>query len=183
MAPLAAQTPATEEASLIEHLRSHNQDLAAYTRLYQLYATQGRKPEADNVFLIAINSLQASTFGANSPRALELGDFYLACGKLDLAMKQYQAALAARPAEKATYLKRQIDVLMRQGKRNEAGALNAEVLRQNPNDKDANAVAASPDGRPGRSERGAGRVAVTGRSRAARSRQSLQSGAGVREAG
>ena len=58
-------------------------------------------------------------------------------------MKQYQAAMAARPAEKATYLKRQIDVLMRQGKRNEAGALNAEILRQNPNDKDANAVAAS----------------------------------------
>ena len=143
-APLAAQeAPSTEETSLIEHLRGHNQDLAAYTRLYQLYATQGRKAEAESVFLIALNSLQASTFGANSPRALELGDFYLACGRLDLAMKQYQAAMAARPADRVTYLKRQIDVLMRQGKRNEASALNAEILRQNPNDKDANAVAAS----------------------------------------
>ena len=104
-----------------------------------MYATQGRKAEADSVFLVAVNALPASSFGANSPRALEIGDFYLACGKLDLAMKQYQAAMAARPGEKATYLKRQIDVLMRQGKRNEAGALNAEILRQNPNDNDANA--------------------------------------------
>src|SRR6476660_3230870 len=51
--------------------------------------------------------------------------------------------MAVRLVEKETYLKRQIDVLMRQGKRNEAGALNAEILRQNPDDKDAKAVAAS----------------------------------------
>ena len=45
-APLAAQQTPENEAALIERLRSHNQDLAAYTRLYQLYATQGRKAEA-----------------------------------------------------------------------------------------------------------------------------------------
>ena len=141
--PLAAQeAPPTEESSLIARLKRNSQDLTAYTRLYQLYTKQGRKAEADGVFMTAVKALPASAFSANSPRALELGDFYLACGRLDMALRQYQAGMAAKPAEKLTYLNRQVDVLMLQGKRNEAAELNAEILRQNPNDKDANGVAA-----------------------------------------
>ena len=58
-------------------------------------------------------------------------------------MKQYQAAWRRDPPKSRLYLKRQIEVLMRQGKRSEAGALNAEILRENPNDDDAHVLAGS----------------------------------------
>ena len=109
-----------------------------------LYATQGRKAEADQVFLVAVNALPAEAFsGANSPRALAIGDFYLACGKLDLALEQYRTGMAANPADKTTYLKRQIEALLRQGKRSEAGELNAQLLRESPDDIDARITGAS----------------------------------------
>jgi tetratricopeptide (TPR) repeat protein len=141
-APLAAQQTPVSEASLVERLQKNGQDLAAYSQLYHLYAKQGRRADADQVFLRAVNALPASSFSPNSPRALEIGDFYLSCGKLDLAMKQYQASSAAKPGEKVTYLKRQIEILIRQGKLTEAGELNAQVLRENPDDNDARALAA-----------------------------------------
>lgn len=142
-APLAAQQATVTEASLLERLERDSKDLGAYTRLYQLYLKQGRLADAEELFLRAVNAIPPSVFAPAKPQALAVGDFYLVFGKLDQAMQQYQAGMADNPGDKLTYLKRQIETLLRQGKRSEAGALNAQILRENPNDNDARGLAAS----------------------------------------
>ena len=132
---LTAQQTTVSEASLLERLEVDSQDLATYSRLYQLYLKEGRRADAEQLFLRAVNALPASSFSAAGPKTLAIGDFYLACGKLDLAVRQYQAGMAANPADKLTYLKRQIEVLIRHGKRSEAAELNAQIVRENPNNE------------------------------------------------
>jgi tetratricopeptide (TPR) repeat protein len=51
--------------------------------------------------------------------------------------------MAADPKQKATYQKRMIEVLMRQGRRSEAADINAAILKDNPKDSDARGLQAS----------------------------------------
>ncbi len=141
--PLTGQQGIPNEASLLSRLEQDGQDLGAYSRLYRLYLSQGRKADADQVFLRAVNAFPAEAFSGAGPRALAIGDFYLTCGKLDLALEQYRTGMAANPGEKTTYMKRQIETLLRQGKRSEAGELNAQLLRESPDDIDARVTGAS----------------------------------------
>lgn len=143
-APLPAQQAPVTEASLLQRLDRNSRDLGAYTRLYQLYLKQGRPADAERLFLRALQAMPpVSVSPPGTPPALAFGDFYLAFGKLDQAMQQYRAGTTDKPGEKLAYLKRQIDVLMRQGKPSEAGELGAQILRESPNDYDARGLAAS----------------------------------------
>jgi tetratricopeptide (TPR) repeat protein len=132
------------EGALLERLERNRRDLGAYTRLYQLYLKQGRTADAERMFLRGLNAIPPMAIApAGTPPALAFGDFYLAFGKLDQAMQQYRTGMADKPAEKLTYQKRQIEVLMRQGKRSEAAELAKQILRERPNDPDARGLAAN----------------------------------------
>jgi tetratricopeptide (TPR) repeat protein len=74
---------------------------------------------------------------------LMAGDFYLRVGDAEGAIAQYRAGMNVDEERKATYQKRVIEVLMRQGKRAEAAQINDEILKDNPKDNDARGLAAS----------------------------------------
>ena len=72
-----------------------------------------------------------------------MGDFYLRMGDGDSAIREYKEGIAKDAKKKSTYQKRVIEVLMRQGKRSEAAELNAQILKETPNDNDARGLAAT----------------------------------------
>ena len=74
-----------------------------------------------------------------------VGDFYLRMGEADEAIKQYKEGMGTvtDAKTKATYQKRIIEVLMRQGKRAEAAEVNAAILKESPNDNDARGLKAT----------------------------------------
>jgi tetratricopeptide (TPR) repeat protein len=74
---------------------------------------------------------------------LTVGDFYLRLGDNENAIKEYRDGIAKDAKKKPTYQKRIIEVLMRQGKREEASLVNAEILKADPNDNDARGLAAT----------------------------------------
>ena len=74
---------------------------------------------------------------------LTVGDFYLRMGDGDSAIREYREGIAKDAKKKATYQKRVIEVLMRQGKRSEAAELNAQILKDTPTDNDALGLAAT----------------------------------------
>jgi tetratricopeptide (TPR) repeat protein len=77
---------------------------------------------------------------------LAVGDFYLRAGDGDAAIREYREGLAKDTKDaikKATYQKRVIEVLMRQGKRDEAAEMNSRILKETPNDTDARGLAAT----------------------------------------
>jgi len=79
------------------------------------------------------------------PEAYEkVGDFYLLqLNDFDAAMREYRDAIAKDPARKLVYQKRVIEVFLRQGKKAEAADLNAQILKEVPDDNDARGLAAS----------------------------------------
>jgi tetratricopeptide (TPR) repeat protein len=74
---------------------------------------------------------------------LMVGDFYLRMGDGDSAIREYREGIAKDAKKKATYQKRVIEVLMRQGKRSEAAEINTQILKDNANDNDARGLAAT----------------------------------------
>ena len=144
----------------------------AYSELYQLYARQQRAPDAEGLLKSAIannpkndefrrtlagfyhtmnrpadmdkelNAIKARV-KENEQAYLQVGDFYLAIGNPDEAIRQYREAIQATPKLKIDSEKRIIEALIRQGKRDEAVQLNSQVLKENPKDPDARGFAAS----------------------------------------
>lgn len=74
---------------------------------------------------------------------LVVGDFYLRLGDGDAAFREYQEGSQKDVKKKNTYQKRMIEVLMRQGKRNEAAELNQRILKETPDDNDAKGLEAT----------------------------------------
>jgi tetratricopeptide (TPR) repeat protein len=74
---------------------------------------------------------------------LRVGDFYLSIGDGESAIKEYKEGIAKDPKRKATYQKHVIEVLMRQGKRDEAAEINSQILKDDPKDNDARGLAAT----------------------------------------
>ena len=74
---------------------------------------------------------------------LTVGDFYLRMGDGDSAIREYKEGIAKDPKKKTTYQKRVIEVLMRQGKRAEAAEVNAQLLKDVPDDNDARGLSAT----------------------------------------
>lgn len=144
----------------------------AYTELYRLYLAERRLPEAEATLKRAIanrpkdyafQTLLAAHYYATKrngemkkilegiensykdyPDAyLTAGDFYARIGDFDESIRQYQAGLKQDPARKIDYEKRTIDVLLRQGKKDEASAKNEELLKEFPKDAEARGLKAS----------------------------------------
>jgi tetratricopeptide (TPR) repeat protein len=74
---------------------------------------------------------------------LTVGDFYLRMGDGDSAIHEYKEGIVKDPKKKTTYQKRVIEVLMRQGKRAEAAEVNAQILKDVPDDNDARGLSAT----------------------------------------
>jgi tetratricopeptide (TPR) repeat protein len=74
---------------------------------------------------------------------LTVGDFYLRMGDGDSAIREYKEGITKDPKKKSTYQKRVIEVLMRQGKRQEAAEVNTQILKDDPGDNDARGLAAT----------------------------------------
>jgi tetratricopeptide (TPR) repeat protein len=72
-----------------------------------------------------------------------VGDFYLRMGDGDSAIREYKEGMTKDAKKKSTYQKRVIEVLMRQGKRQEAAEVNTQILKDDPADNDARGLAAS----------------------------------------
>jgi tetratricopeptide (TPR) repeat protein len=108
------------------------------TMLALHYSLQHRTPEMLSV-------LQQIKSHANEfPEAyMVVGEFYLRLGDGETAIKEFKEGQAKDPKKKLDYEKRIIEVLMRQGKRSEAGERNSAILKTNPNDNDAKGLAAS----------------------------------------
>src|ERR1035441_6322174 len=144
----------------------------AYTELYRMFLFQNKPGDAEQVLKLAFDNnpkqyeyltlLAMHYFGSQRhdemvgvlnrikshakdyDRAyLTVGDFYLRTCDGDSAIREYKEGIAKDVKKKATYQKRVIEVLMRQGKRNEAAEINSEILKENANDNDARGLAAT----------------------------------------
>jgi len=144
----------------------------AYTELYRLYLFQQKPNEAEQVLrqafqnnpkqfgfltLLAMHFFElqrrdqmVSVLNEIKSHArdfdqayLTVGDFYLRMGDGDSAIREYKEGIQKDAAKKATYQKRVIEVLMRQGKPSEAAEINSQILKESPNDNDARGLAAT----------------------------------------
>ncbi|HEV2445091.1 MAG TPA: tetratricopeptide repeat protein, partial [Candidatus Sulfopaludibacter sp.] len=144
----------------------------AYTELYRLYLFQNKADDGERILKLAfqnnpkkyvflralalhysalhrrddmINVLQQiKSHAKDFDQAYFLvGDFYLLLGDGDSAVREYREGMTKDPKRKTTYQKRIIEALMRQGKRNEAAQLNAEILKEHPDDTDAKGLEGS----------------------------------------
>ena len=77
------------------------------------------------------------------PDYLVQGDLLLRAGANDLALQKYREGMASDPGKKAVYQKRCIEVLMRMEKKAEAYELNAELLKEHPDDGEARSLQAA----------------------------------------
>ena len=144
----------------------------AYTELYRLYMFQQKTNEGEQILKLAfhnnpkqysfltalamhysvmkrrddmVNVLQQiKSHSKEYPQAyLKVGDFYFRLGDADSAVREYKDGITNDPKQKATYQKRIIEVLMRQGKRADAADINQQILKDNPNDTDAKGLEAT----------------------------------------
>lgn len=92
--------------------------------------------------LKVINDLKSQAKSIENAYAV-IGDFYLRLGDPEEAIRQYRQGMKETPAKKADYQKRIIETLLRQGKRDEAAQVNAEILKDNPKDPEARGMQAS----------------------------------------
>jgi tetratricopeptide (TPR) repeat protein len=147
-------------------------DQDPYTELYRLFLFQQKRDQAEQVLRLAFQNnpkqygyltLLAKHFYAEKRREemvtvlseikshakdydlafLTVGDFYLRMGDGDQAIKEYKEGISRDAKKKSTYQKRIIEVMMRQGKRTDAAEMNAQILKDDPNDNDARGLQAS----------------------------------------
>jgi tetratricopeptide (TPR) repeat protein len=170
---LAADRQYPEAEQLYKQLIDKDKTfILPYTELYSLYLMQNRVADAEQILKagVANNPKQVNLlvllagFYSNLKRHSDMvavldrikshvkdfdrayllvGDFYFRNGDSDQALAQYKEGMAADPKQKATYQKRMIEVLMRQGKRTEAADINTAILKDNPKDSDARGLQAT----------------------------------------
>ncbi|MBV9508502.1 MAG: tetratricopeptide repeat protein [Acidobacteriia bacterium] len=144
----------------------------AYNELYHLYIVAGKADQAEQILKLAAQNNpkqlsfltllashyyshgrrgdtvkvleQIKTHAQDFPSAyIAVGDFYLRMGDYDSAIREYREGMSKNAKQKASYQKHIIEVLMAQGKRDEAERINAEILKADPNDNDARGFAAT----------------------------------------
>jgi tetratricopeptide (TPR) repeat protein len=170
---LAAETQYEEAEKLYRSVFEKDKTYQyAYTELYRLLMFQGKPADAEQVLKLGAQN-NPKQFGyltllamhyymqkrrddmvgvLNQIKAhskefeqayLTVGDFYLRMGDGESAVREYREGIAKDAKRKATYEKRIIEVLMRQGKRTEAAELNSQIMKDDPNDNDARGLAAT----------------------------------------
>src|ERR1035437_9068959 len=145
---------------------------SAYSELYRLFLFQNKPADAEQVLKLAfgnnpkqfvyLTDLAMHYYGLQRRDAmagilnqikshakdydqayLTVGDSYLRMGDGASGIREYKEGIAKDAKKKATYQKRVIEVLMRQGKRSEAAEINSQILKENKDDNDARGLAAT----------------------------------------
>jgi tetratricopeptide (TPR) repeat protein len=170
---LSVDSQLAEAEQIYRHLIDRDKTLSTpYVELYRLYSAQRRTAEAEDILKRAIASkpkdfsfrtlLAAYYFSQKRPadmtRVLEdmethfsdfpkayltAGDFYARIGNFDLAIQQYKAGEQKDAKNKLDYQKRQVEVQLRQGKKDDAYAETAEMIKEDPRDPDVRAMQAN----------------------------------------
>jgi|HubBroStandDraft_1064217.scaffolds.fasta_scaffold83769_2 tetratricopeptide (TPR) repeat protein len=74
---------------------------------------------------------------------LGVGDFYVRIGQLRKALEQYSEGQKENPKNNRAYRKKMVEVLGTQGRNEQASALVASILKEDPNDSEAIALQAT----------------------------------------
>jgi tetratricopeptide (TPR) repeat protein len=134
---LLRRKPDQAEQILKEGYQNNPKQYGFLTLLAMHYYGQRRRDDMVNVLQ------QIKAHAKDFDQAyLTVGDFYLRMGDGDSAIREYREGITKDARKKSTYQKRIIEVLMRQGKKQEAAELNQEILKENPKDNDARGLAA-----------------------------------------
>ncbi len=170
---LALSGESSEAETLFKTLVDKDKtNLNAYIELYQVYVGQKRFPEAEAILKKAIAAvpkdaglrLRLAQFYWGTRRQDDLvalladmkkdlklfpdayiqsGDFYLRIAQYDNAIKEYEDGIKRDVARTNDYLKREIDVYIRQGNSTMALAKNDQILRNDPKDPEAKGLRAT----------------------------------------
>lgn len=162
-----------EAESLFKSLVAKDKaNLNGYYELYRLNLSQRKLPEAEAVLKDAIKNNPKDTqlrltlaqyyFGTNKQTELvallnqmkgdlkqfpnayfQSGDFYLRVGKFDESIKQYEEGIQKDKDRRNSYLKREEEVYIREGKPNLARDKNELILKSDPKDPEARGLKAT----------------------------------------
>ncbi len=131
------RAPLAEE--LLKQKLANNPSQGSY--LLQLafhYYRTGRKPEMESAIARLVSNPKQFA-GAR----LAAGDFYVKIGNLQKALEQYGEGRNENPRNNRAYRKKMIEVLGTEGRNQEASALAAELLKEDPRDSEAIAFEAT----------------------------------------
>jgi tetratricopeptide (TPR) repeat protein len=95
--------------------------------------------------VVSVNWARAQSTPANNnptQNYLAQGDTLLRAGANQQALEKYAEGLASDPGNRVAYQKREIEVFMRMGRKAEAAEVNAQLLKEHPDDTDALAFGA-----------------------------------------
>jgi tetratricopeptide (TPR) repeat protein len=141
-------------------------NLNSYYELYKIYSTQKRLPEAEAELKSAIAAVPGDSslrmtlaqfyYATNRQNDLvallndmkkdlkqfpqayfQTGDFYGRVGQYDNALKQFEDGIKNDPNQKNSYLKREIEVYIRENNVQLAQSKNDQILKNDPNDPEA----------------------------------------------
>jgi tetratricopeptide (TPR) repeat protein len=126
------------EQVLKDAFQNNPKQFGFLTTLALHYSLLGRRDDMTSV--LAKIKANAKDF---DQAYMVVGDFYLRIGDGDTAIREYKEGLSKDPKRKTVYQKRMIEVYMRQGKKPEAADLNAQILKEDPNDPDSKGLAAT----------------------------------------
>jgi len=126
------------EEVLKEGYRNNPKQYAFLQRLAFLYFAEKRNDD----MIKTLQEIKAHA-GEYAGAYFDVGDFYYRLGDGDSAIREYRDGMAKDRKRRADYQKRTMEVLMHQGKRSEAAAINDQILKENPNDADAKSLDAS----------------------------------------
>jgi tetratricopeptide (TPR) repeat protein len=104
----------------------------------QFYLMQNRRDE-----MLAVLQQIKSKAGEYPLAFAGVGDFYVRVGDGESALKEYREGISKDAKNKPVYQKRIIEVLLRQGKRDDAAQYNDAILKDNPNDPESRGLAAT----------------------------------------
>ena len=130
--------PEKAEAILKRAIANNPKKYALLINLAQFYHDSKRRD--DEIKVLETLKSHAKEY----PEAFEqVGAFYFRLGDGAEAMRQYQEGMKANPERKIFYQKMTIEILMQQGKREEAKKINEAILAADPKDTDALGLQAS----------------------------------------
>jgi len=164
--------PAGAETLALQMIGKDKADLGAYDILYRYYNRAGRTADAEKILKTKVENnpvdargilelaalyaarnrdteMKAALRGMlDRPQAfsnahLQVGDFYAGFQRWNDALEQYDAGVKSSPRQRVVYLKRTADVLLAEGKRDQASQVVAQILKDQPADDGARALDAS----------------------------------------
>jgi tetratricopeptide (TPR) repeat protein len=134
----SAKRPGDAENILQSRVSNNPADAEAALRLAAHYAAASRESDMRAVLQRLLDHPK------DFPQARrQVGDFYVGLRRWDDALAQYRQGLGDGAKEKTAYRKRIVDVLLAQGKGEEADKTVDEILKDNPGDESAQEVKAS----------------------------------------